>query len=442
VKSIAATLSLLLSITTPAAAFATTFSDVPPTYPYALAIAELNKRGIILGDNNGDGSKEVTTFRPHAPLNRAELLTLLYRASGRTARAVYSACFPDVPVAAWFSAVVCTAFRDAFVKGYPDGYFRPENVVVRVEALKMILNVLGFTVPELSQDDRLSLDFLGVTHGSWYAPFLHRALTLQLIPEEMLRNNTFIPDAKLLRGEAAEMMYRALSTDDLLPGEDVPQEEGIQEDVTPTGATLVAFPLHRTGTTGQRGASSYAFDLEDDGTVLVEAANLSVGGTISCYLYLLGSSGFSSEFFIGYEEGSSCFIRGALRAGHYQLEVRTKAEGEEYSLDADPSSGDGNDGFIEATSLRVGYPRAGVLPAHDYEDWFRFTIATQAARRVDLSTSANLTCTIFPGADVDLFGEEGPACEKTYTYPPGTYYISVKRPPPATSSLSYTIQLR
>ncbi len=440
-KSIVAILSLLLIPLS--VALATSFSDVPATYPYALSIAELNKKGVILGDKNPDGTKETTTFRPYDSLNRAEILTLLYRASGRTPRAVLSACFPDVPLDAWFSSVICTALRDGFVQGYPDGNFRPEKTVVRVEAMKMVLRVLGFTVPELSQEDRLSLDLLGVTHSSWYAPYLHRAITLQLVPEDLMKNNEFIPDKELLRGEAAEMIYRALSTNDLLPSEDVPQEDSMSGEITPTGATLVAFPLHRTGATGARGAASFAFDLDAAGTILVESANLSnAGGSISCYLYLLGESGFSSEFFIGYEEGNACFIRAALRVGRYQLEVRTPNEGEEFSLDAEPSSGDGNDGFVEATSLRVGYPRAGALPAHDYEDWFRFTMIEAADRKVDLSSSAHLSCTVFPGADVDLFGEEGPACDSTYSYPPGTYYVSVKRSPPAGNSLSYTIELR
>ncbi len=439
-------LSISLLLTPVGTAFATTFSDVPPTFPYAVAIAELHRKGIILGDNNPDGTKEVTTFRPEASLNRAELLTLLYRASGRTPRSVYDACFPDVPEGAWFGSVVCTALRDGFVQGYPDGNFRPENVVVRVEAMKMVLRVLGFTVPELSQEDRLSLDLLGVTHSSWYAPYLHRALTLKIVPERLIIENEFIPDRELLRGEAAEMIYRALNTDDLLPNEDIAQNEEATEnfsEVTPTGATLVAFPLHRTGETKTRGAASFAFDLDEPGTVLVEAANLSSGGTkISCYLYLLGESGFSSEFFIGYEEGTSCFIRGALRPGRYQVEVRTPSEGEAFSLDAEPSSGDGNDGFVEATTLRFGSPRAGALTPNDYEDWYRFDISGNPEQKVAISSSTTLSCMIFPAENVDLFGEQGPECDSVYMFSPGTYYVSVKRAPPAGNSLSYTIELR
>lgn len=423
-----------------ASALASPFTDVPNNYPYAEALEELRERGVMTGDRNPDGSLK-NTVRPLDPLNRAELLALVYRAAGRTPRQVHEGCRKDVPQGAWFSATVCDAIAEGFVQGYPDGTFKPEQEVIRVEAIKMILKVLGFTIPELSQEDRLSLDLLGVTHGSWYAPFLHRALTLKLVPETLIEENVFIPDAPLLRGEAAELISRALTTEDLLPTEEVPDVR--EEEVLPTGAVLTAFPLHRTGQTGERGAASYAFDLNSAGTILVEATNLSeTPGSVSCFLYLLGESGFSSEFFVGYEEGSSCFIRAALRPGRYQLEVRTPNEGQDFSLDAEPSSGDGNDGFLEAVSLRPGYPRAGVLPAGDFEDWFRFTIAEPKQRLVNLSSSAKLDCTIYPGEDVDLFGEQGPQCDALYEYTPGTYYISVKRTPPATKSHSYTIELR
>lgn len=438
-RFIASIATLLIPV---APALASPFTDVPDSHPYAAAIADLHARGVVTGDRNPDGSLKYT-FRPGDDLNRAEFAALVSRAAGRTPRAVGAGCRTDLPPEKWFSVMICDLIQAGFVQGYPNNTFGPENKVIAVEGIKMVLTILGFTVPELSQEDRLSLDLLGVTHGSWYAPFLHRALVLQLIPAALTKENTFLPDAPLLRGEAAEMIHRALNTEDLLPTEEVPREPGEEEEMLPTGAVLTAFPLHRTGKTGERGAASYAFDLTSAGTILVEATNLSeTPGSISCFLYLLGESGFSHEFFVGYEEGSSCFIRAALRPGRYQLEVRTKTEEQDFSLDAEPSSGDGNDGFLEAISLRPGTPRAGVLPAHDYEDWFRFTIDETKRRLVNLSSQAKLNCTIYPGEDVDLLGEQGPQCGVLYEYPPGTYHISVKRASPATKSYPYTIELR
>jgi hypothetical protein len=468
-------LAVLVGVAIPLSlAHARAFSDVPDDYPYEKAIYDLQRRNIFTGDKNPDGT-EKGTARPNDPLNRAELLALAYRAADKETRSVYAGCFPDTPIDAWFSDVVCTAKHNGDVQGNPNGKFLPEEHVNRVEAIKIILNTMGFSIPTLTQEDRLSLDFLSVTHSSWYAPYLHRALALDLIPTALTAGNEFDPSSPLLRGEAAEILYRALNTEDLLPEdqdvddtedtEDTTDDDTVDEtddttddqtddatdttddqtDVgeTPTGATLVTFPIHRTGQTGERGATAYAFDLSEPGTVLVESTNLTSASTgISCYLYLLGDSGFSSEFFVGYQENGSCYIRAALRAGRYQVEVRSVSEGAEYSLDATPSTGDGNDGFTEAIALRVGSPRTSSLIANDYEDWYRFRVGSNETHRVKLSSSDSLPCSIYPSEDVDLFGFQGPQCGDSYDYPPGTYYISIKKTPPAAGSQSYTIELR
>ena len=420
-------------------ALAAAFSDVPGDHPNATAIYGLQRLGVIKG--NPDGS-----FAPDRELNRAEFMTMIYRAADKTTRAIYAGCFPDVPTDAWYSDVFCTAKHNGDIKGYPDGTGKPEQFVNAVEALKMILSSLNFTVPPLTQEDRLSLDLLGVTHSSWYAPYLHRALTLNLVPAELTANNRFDPGGPIMRKFAAELIWRALNTEDTIFDDDEePEKPEISQEpeMTPTGATVTDFPLHRTGQTGERGAAAYAFDLDTDGTVLVEAVNLTSELTgIQCFLYLLGESGFTFEFFIGYQEGGACYIRGALRAGRYQVEVRSRSEGAEYSLDVPTSEGDGNDGFVEAVVLRVGAPRSNTLQANDYEDWFTFRVAAVEMHRVKLTDVDNLTCTIYPADNVELSGFSSPICNESFEYQPGTYYISIQRSPPAAESQSYTVELR
>ncbi|MCK5021545.1 MAG: hypothetical protein KAS32_31345, partial [Candidatus Peribacteraceae bacterium] len=52
-------------------------------------------------------------------------------------------------------------------------------------------------------------------------------------------------------------------------------------------------------------------------------------------------------------------------------------------------------------------------------------------------------CSIFPMSNVDLFGFSGPECNQSYSYPPGTYYVSVGRTiATRTSQKSYTLMLR
>jgi hypothetical protein len=336
-----------------------------------------------------------------------------------------------VPQGAWFSEVVCTAIHDGYVQGYPDGKFRPEQVVNRVETLKIVLNVLEFTIPTLTQEDRLSLDFLNVTHSSWYAPYLHRAFSLGMIPEEMLAGNDFNPSSELLRGEAAEIIYRAMNTEDTLEG-NCNGEDTILE----SGVPLKQLPIHIEDST----IPAYAFDVSQNTTVEVRLTN-SDGGGMSCVLFRLEESGFSNEFYVGYEEDSSCYIRAALSQGRYQIEGRNA---DTFDISVEPTDkGDKNDGFIQAVSLSEGQEVSETILSNEYEDWYRFIITEDSSpQTLTVNDGAEVSCGIYPSGNVDLFGEEGPQCQVEYEYPKGTYYVSIKRVAPLGSPLDYTIELQ
>ena len=444
-------------------ALAEQFRDVPKDHPYATEIYGLQKLGVFTGDTNPDGTPKGTA-RPEDPLQRDELLALTYRANDEEVRNIYNNCFPDV-AGLWSESIICTAKHNGDVQGYPDGTFGASNHVNNVETLKIVLTTLGFAIPKMTLKNQVGIDYKNVNVKSWYAPYLLAGVLHGLIPPEQTEDNDYRPEDKTTRAQAAYIIYHA----SMIPEEDrlkLPTEEDTEdedeeteddessssssssetnndEEVTPTGATLADFPLHRTGQTGERGTTAFAFDLSEPGTVLVEAVNLTSASTgIGCFLYLLGESGFSHEFFVGYEEGGSCTIRAALRAGKYQVEVRSRSEGAEYSLDVAPSEGDGNDGFIEAVSLRVGSPKTSTLIGNDFEDWYRFRVGSTQSHRVKLTSAHNLSCAIYPAEDVDLFGFEGPSCGKTYEYPSGTYYVSVKKTEEAAGSQTYTVELR
>ncbi|HLC75515.1 MAG TPA: S-layer homology domain-containing protein [Candidatus Peribacterales bacterium] len=424
----------IIGLAVPTLAFASAFPDVPSSHPHADAIYDLQRRGFVRGSDDG-------MYYPDRELNRAEGLTLLLRAAEIEVRDVYKGCFSDSKET-WYEATVCQAVHDSIVSGYPDGMFHGDRIINAVEFLKILLNALGFTIPDLSLGDQVGIDFKNVNVKSWYAKYLFRAMEFNLIPAELIANNDFRPDGPVNRSQAAEMIYRALGIA-VAERSDIRGTASSESSITPTGATLVDFPVHQTGKTGERGASAFAFDLKAPQTILVEAANITSTSTgVSCFLYLLGESGFSSEFFIGYQEGGSCYIRAALRAGRYQVEVRTKSEGADYSLDAVAANGDGNDGFTEAVLLPVSSPKNAQLIAQDYEDWFRFRVDTKEAHRVMLITSSDLACSIYPSEDVDLFGFEGPVCGESYDYPPGTYYVSVKKKKEAAGTQTYSVELR
>lgn len=64
--------------------------------------------------------------------------------------------------------------QEGFVGGYPDGSFQPEKSINRVEALKIILNILG--VDATSYDALATKDFPDMQSEDWFYPFVQFAV--------------------------------------------------------------------------------------------------------------------------------------------------------------------------------------------------------------------------------------------------------------------------
>lgn len=462
------TIAIILGLAFPfSVALARPYPDVPGDTLYLESIYGLQRMGIMTGNDDG-------TFGYSGTLNRAALLTLAYRAAERTVHPIYyDGSFRDVKEGQWFTDVIYTAKHNGDIQGYPDGTARPGDDVNLVEALKIVLNSLRIPLPVLTQADRLSVGgFIGTTTGAWYLPWLNTAFILDLLPQEILEDNELDPSGPVTREIAAEIIYRALNANLSVmadrkiietPEDDIKDKpEETEEPVNfpspytttnpdpeltgktePTKPEETSLPLHRTGKTGDRGAVSYIIDIDIPQNVLVEAHNLtSQTAGIQCYLYPLDDSGFTSVFFIGFKEQDGCMIRAALSKGRHQIEIRSPSEGADYSLDVDAAEGDGNDGSMESVSLRVGAPRFSTLISDDYEDWYKFIVPAKESHRVKLNSSHDLSCMLFPSANVDLSGFAIPECGKSAEFDPGTWYISVKKKKGARESQSYTVELR
>ncbi len=447
-----AALSLLLQ---PVLAFAGLFPDVPDDYIYRKQIENLANVQVISGNPDG-------TFTPEAPVNRAAMLKMLYKASGIKPDIAYAGCFPDVQPGAWYEPFVCYAAANRYVQGYSDGTFRPSNNVNRAEAIKMITLMFAIQVPELTNINREVLKFVDISTSAWYTKYLSAAFMKGILPIVGQGGPRFYPDWPLLRGEAAAYIYNALN----VQLEEIREEEESQSsssvDATETSvssvaassqsqsspkpqATLIetAFPFSRTGTFQEKASAAYGFTLQSAATIDITASIAKGGaGKISCRLYRLTEAGFSDEYYLGLEENQSCYLLVSLQPGTYQLQLTPTTPNVSYSVSAKTGVGDGNDGFSQARGIIRGNLRTEVLSANDYQDWFKFTLSRETLLTLKVVASANLRCTIYPSAAVDLFGFTGPECGTEYLYPAGTYIVGIGHTPPRATKQTYTIQLK
>jgi hypothetical protein len=102
----------------------------------ASAIEALADRGLVKG--YGDGS-----FRPQAAINRAQFAALIAASYGGRPPVRGAVTFVDVLPSHWAASAIDQAQRRGFLGGYPDQTFRPDQGMVRVQALVAVANGLG-----------------------------------------------------------------------------------------------------------------------------------------------------------------------------------------------------------------------------------------------------------------------------------------------------------
>lgn len=112
--------------------YSNTFSDVPKGYWAANYIGYMQQFGIITGYSDG-------SFRPDAPVTRAEFATIASRFEKLTEG---NKSFADVPDTYWAARYINFAATRGWVTGYSDGTFKPENTITRAEVAAVTCRLL------------------------------------------------------------------------------------------------------------------------------------------------------------------------------------------------------------------------------------------------------------------------------------------------------------
>ncbi len=109
---------------------AASFPDIQNNYWAQPFIKSLADRNIVTGypDN---------TFRPLKAVNRDEFAAILQKAFNQKAeRQIASgSTFTDVPNGYWAEADIKSAYQMGFMKGYPNGEFRPKQPISKLEVI-------------------------------------------------------------------------------------------------------------------------------------------------------------------------------------------------------------------------------------------------------------------------------------------------------------------
>ncbi|WP_411346617.1 S-layer homology domain-containing protein [Paenibacillus sp. WLX1005] len=187
--------------TVPAEDYSTTvirFTDVISRYSEN-AINFLADRGIINGDDTGK-------FHPQAGITRAEFLSMLLRSRDEQ-HEVHAATLPSSHMfhdidGKWYTANVQKAAEMKYISGYPDGTFKPDKIITRAEAAKILQNFMN-------QEQSQSYEFTDKGNiPSWAKSAIDQLGGELFIGYE---NGQFKPQRKITKEETAVVIYRLLN---------------------------------------------------------------------------------------------------------------------------------------------------------------------------------------------------------------------------------------
>lgn len=143
-------------------------------------------------------------FRPDDPVSRVEALKIAMLSSGKNVKNLKGDVnFPDVPDGIWYTPFVERAQKEGVMTGFVDGFFYPDQKITYMEALKIILRLNGLLEDyEPENDDEL-----------WFLPYLKAANDHGLMEPimakkpEVLARNQFVPASWITRGEISYLAF-------------------------------------------------------------------------------------------------------------------------------------------------------------------------------------------------------------------------------------------
>jgi len=114
--------------------------------------------------------------------------------------------FSDVIIGEWYMTYLNTAKAAGIVEGYPDGTFKPIQQVVRVELLKIFFETSGQDLSAVNVTSAPYPDVPLTLDTAWYINYVQFCKDHSLVDTDALGN--FKPAAGMKRGDVAKLFYR------------------------------------------------------------------------------------------------------------------------------------------------------------------------------------------------------------------------------------------
>ncbi len=198
------------------------YPDLPSDHWAYEAVTFLTDKKIVVGYPDG-------LYRPDQKVTRAEFSTMVIKALG-----LYEKDTPEIfdykdITNHWANRNIQVASYYGLVKGYPGGYFYPNNDVTRMEALSVVLNALS---PE-NIDSEQAKHFVSIYKDysdipNWALIQAGQAQMLGLVYNTPGHETTLEPMRPATRGELARFIFNMMEAVKVIPS------EKLKEEIQPT----------------------------------------------------------------------------------------------------------------------------------------------------------------------------------------------------------------
>lgn len=138
------------------------------------------------------------TFRPGKSMTRAEAASILAKLQRLPLTDSSKPAFSDAD--GWYNAVINAVVKAGYMKGYPDGSFKPDKPITRAEFATMLSHFMSAETASNPFTD---------TNGNWAKEAIDKAYAQGII--KGYEDNTFRPAADVSRAEAVAMVNRTFN---------------------------------------------------------------------------------------------------------------------------------------------------------------------------------------------------------------------------------------
>lgn len=157
------------------------------------------------------------TFKPDQVINRAEALKIIFESRGIAVENDTNSGFPDVDSNLWFAIYVTSAKKLGLIQGYADGTYKPTQFVNKAEFIKIAMLAQSYYQQPTSNESATS-QFTDLSANEWYVPYITFALEKDFLDKV----SKLSPTAGMTRGEAALIIYRVAQHNETLFTEPAP----------------------------------------------------------------------------------------------------------------------------------------------------------------------------------------------------------------------------